>query len=108
MNEFQKWLARIALEAVGGRGFVLGGGHAIQLHGMAARPSDDIDLFKLDRGGPAEVESDVVAAFRKHQLTVNVTRRTPDLVQMMVQHARRRNLQSRPRNLLARSGTSRP
>lgn len=84
MDEFQARLARIALDAVGDRGFVLGGGHAVQLHGMAARLSEDIDLFSADRGRPAEVEADVVAAFGRHQLTVTVTRRTPDLVQMMV------------------------
>lgn len=84
MDAFQARLARIALDAVGDSGFVLGGGHAIQLHGMAARKSEDIDLFSADRGRPAEVEADVVAAFRRHHLTVNVTRRTSDLVQMMV------------------------
>jgi predicted nucleotidyltransferase component of viral defense system len=84
MDAFQERLARIALEAVGDRGFVLGGGHAVQLHGMAARLSEDIDLFSADRGRPAEVEADVAAAFRRHQLTVTVTRRTSDLVQMMV------------------------
>ncbi|QSB16854.1 nucleotidyl transferase AbiEii/AbiGii toxin family protein [Natronosporangium hydrolyticum] len=84
MEAFQEWLARIALDAVGDRGFVLGGGHAVQLHGMASRPSEDIDLFSSDRGRPAEVEADVVAAFRSHQLSVDVTRRTSDLVQMMV------------------------
>jgi len=67
MDAFQERLARIALDAIGDRGFVLGGGHAVQLHGMAARPSEDIDLFSADHGGPAEVEADVVAAFRRHQ-----------------------------------------
>jgi hypothetical protein len=84
MDAFQEQLARIALDAVGDRGFVLGGGHAVQLHGMAARPSEDIDLFGADRGGPAEVQTDVVAAFRRHQFAVTVTRHTPDLVQMLV------------------------
>jgi predicted nucleotidyltransferase component of viral defense system len=84
MDVFQARLAQIALDAIGDRGFVLGGGHAVQLHGVAARQSEDIDLFSADRGRPAEVEADVVAAFRRHQLTVTVTRRTPDLVQMMV------------------------
>lgn len=84
MDAFQESLARIALDAVGDRGFVLGGGHAVQLHDMAARLSEDIDLFSADRGRPAEVEADVAAAFGRHQLTVTVIRRTPDLVQMMV------------------------
>jgi hypothetical protein len=51
---------------------------------MAVRPSEDIDLFSADRGRPAEVVADVVAAIRRHQLTVPPTRRTSDLVQMMV------------------------
>jgi hypothetical protein len=84
MDPFQQELARIALEVVAGRGFVLGGGHAVQLHGMATRPSDDIDLFGLERGTPEQVDADVVAAFRRHRYEVTVTRRTPDLVQMMV------------------------
>ena len=52
MDAFQAQLARIALDAAGNRGFVLGGGHAVQLHDMAARPSEDIDLFSADRGRP--------------------------------------------------------
>jgi hypothetical protein len=34
---------------------------------MAARLSEDIDLFGLHCGRPAKVEIDVVAAFRQHQ-----------------------------------------
>ena len=67
MDAFQAHLARIALETVGNRGFVLGGGHAVQLHGMAERPSEDIDLFSADRGRPAEVEADVVCVGHTHQ-----------------------------------------
>jgi len=93
MDAFQARLARIALDAVGDRGFVLGGGHAVQLHGMAARLSEDIDLFSTDRGRPAEVEAEVVAAFRGHQLTVTghppYSRSRPD----DGQRARRRDLQ---------------
>lgn len=70
MDAFQARLARIALDAVGDRGFVLGGGHAVQLHGMGARLSKDIDLFSADRGRPAEVEADVVTAFGRNRLTV--------------------------------------
>jgi hypothetical protein len=48
MDAFQERLARIALDAVGDRGFVLGGGHAVELHGMSVRSSEDIDLFSAD------------------------------------------------------------
>jgi hypothetical protein len=34
MDELQEHLARIGLRVIAGRGFALGGGHAIELHGM--------------------------------------------------------------------------
>ncbi len=54
MDQLQERLARIGLEVLGGRGFVLGGGHAVELHGMASRLSEDIDLFSPVRGSPGE------------------------------------------------------
>ncbi|GLH95375.1 hypothetical protein Pa4123_06470 [Phytohabitans aurantiacus] len=51
MDPFQAELARIALETVGNRGFVLGGGHAVQLHGMAERLSEDIDAASRGMSG---------------------------------------------------------
>lgn len=84
MDWFQHRLARIALQVVGDRGFVLGGGHAVQLHGMGARPSEDIDLFSARRGSPEEVAGDVIAGYEEHGFRVEVARRTPDLVQMTV------------------------
>jgi len=38
MDPLQERLTRIGLEVIGKRGFVLGGGHAIELHGMGTRP----------------------------------------------------------------------
>lgn len=84
MDGLESRLARIGLKVASAYGFVLGGGHAVQIHGMGARPSEDIDLFSARRGSPAEAEADLVAAYRADGLTVEVTRRTPDLVQMMV------------------------
>ncbi|MFA1549661.1 nucleotidyl transferase AbiEii/AbiGii toxin family protein [Actinomadura chokoriensis] len=84
MDRFQHRLAGIALEVVGDRGFVLGGGHAVQLHGMGTRPSEDIDLFSSQRGSPEQVADDVIAAYTQQGLRVEVARRTPDLVQMTV------------------------
>jgi len=43
MDQLHERLARIGLDVLGGRGFVLGGGHAVELHGMASRPSEDIE-----------------------------------------------------------------
>jgi nucleotidyltransferase AbiEii toxin of type IV toxin-antitoxin system len=84
MDPLQHRLARVALEIAGSRGFVLGGGHAVELHGMGTRPSEDIDLFSDLRGGPGEVADEVIAAFERSNLTVAVLRRTADLVQMTV------------------------
>ncbi|QKW39656.1 nucleotidyl transferase AbiEii/AbiGii toxin family protein [Actinomadura sp. NAK00032] len=84
MDRFQHWLAHIALAVVGDRGFVLGGGHAVQMHGMAARPSEDIDLFSPQRGSPEQVADEIIAGYVREGLCVEVARRTPDLVQMTV------------------------
>ncbi|NNH75907.1 nucleotidyl transferase AbiEii/AbiGii toxin family protein [Nocardia uniformis] len=84
MDPRQHELARIALHVVGNRGFVLGGGHAVALHGMGSRPSEDVDLFSDIRGTPGEVADDVISAFDQAGLSVDVVRRTPDLVQMTV------------------------
>lgn len=65
MDPLQERLTRIGLEVVGGRGFVLGGGHAIGLHGMGTRPSEDIDLFSSVRGTPAAVADDLIGAYRR-------------------------------------------
>ncbi|NVI86122.1 nucleotidyl transferase AbiEii/AbiGii toxin family protein [Actinomadura sp. BRA 177] len=84
MDRFQHRLVGIALEIVGDRGFVLGGGHAVQMHGMGARPSEDIDLFSSRRGSPEQVADEVIAGYARQGLRVEVARRTPDLVQMTV------------------------
>ncbi|GAA4227861.1 hypothetical protein GCM10022254_16590 [Actinomadura meridiana] len=84
MDRFQHQLAGLALEVVGDRGFVLGGGHAVQIHGMGARFSEDIDLFSSRRGTPGQVADDVIAGYLGQGLRVEVVRRTPDLVQMTV------------------------
>lgn len=84
MDPLQQQLARIALDTIGDRGFVLGGGHAVELHGMTNRLSEDIDLFSAQRGGPGEVGSLVVTAFEHHGHSVTVTRQDADLVQMLV------------------------
>lgn len=70
MDPRQHELAHIALQIVGNRGFVLGGGHAVALHGMGSRPSEDVDLFSDTRGTPGEVADDVISAFEHAGLTV--------------------------------------
>ncbi|MFC0861553.1 nucleotidyl transferase AbiEii/AbiGii toxin family protein [Sphaerimonospora cavernae] len=87
MDQLQECLARIGLELAARYGFVLGGGHAVQLHGFGARPSEDIDLFTPWRGTPEQVEQLVVDAYRREGFQVDVRLRTPDLVQMEVSDA---------------------
>jgi hypothetical protein len=84
VDRLQERLARIGLEVLGGRGFVLGGGHAVELHGMASRPSEDIDLFSPVRGSPGEAAADLIAAYRNGGFGVAVLRETADLVQIEV------------------------
>ena len=62
----------------------MGGGQAVQIHGMGARPSEDVDLFCSRRGSPTEVAEDVISGYERHGLQVTVGRRTPDLVQMII------------------------
>jgi Nucleotidyl transferase AbiEii toxin, Type IV TA system len=84
MDPLQERLARIGLQVVGRRGFVLGGGHAIGLHGMGDRPSEDIDLFSAERGSPAAVAGKLLDAEAREGFTVMISLRTADLVQMEV------------------------
>ena len=84
MDPLQERLARIGLQVVGRRGFVLGGGHAIELHGMGDRPSEDIDLFSAERGSPATVADKLLDAYAGEGFTVMISLRTADLVQMEV------------------------
>jgi hypothetical protein len=84
MDALQERLARAGLHVIGRRGFVLGGGHAIELHGMGTRPSEDIDLLTPQRGSPDAVADDLIRAYASDGLTVEVQLRTADLVQMEV------------------------
>jgi Nucleotidyl transferase AbiEii toxin, Type IV TA system len=84
IDPLQERLIRVGLEVVGNRGFVLGGGHAVQVHGMSVRPSEDVDLFSSERGGPGEVVEELIRQYEGKGLQVTVARRTPDLVQMLV------------------------
>lgn len=49
----QREAARVLLDAIGGRGFVLAGSSAIREHGIIQRPTADVDLFTVDIGPDA-------------------------------------------------------
>lgn len=57
-EELQRELTAAALTALDGRAFALAGSGAIREHGMADRPTHDVDLFTNDRD-PAAFESAV-------------------------------------------------
>ncbi len=82
MDPLQERAARIGLDVAASRGFVLGGGHAIEVHGMGTRPSEDIDLFTAERGSPAAAADELIAAYEREGLQVTVTLRADDLVQI--------------------------
>lgn len=61
--EFQREVARVALEAAQGEGFALAGSGAIREHGLIHRPTQDVDLFTVQRGDdPGAFRRGVVAA----------------------------------------------
>lgn len=47
--EFQRTLTRVALEAAASEGFALAGSGAIREHGLISRPTQDVDLFTVER-----------------------------------------------------------
>jgi hypothetical protein len=87
MDPLEEQLTRLGLDVVGGHGFVLGGGHAVELNGMSDRPSEDIDLFSNERGSPGNVADELRDAYTKAGFSVEVRLRSPDLVQMGVSDA---------------------
>jgi hypothetical protein len=78
MDSLQERLTYLGLRAIGAQGFVLGGGHAVEVNGMSTRPSEDIDLFSSDRGSPAAAADDLRDAYAREGFTVDIRLRTPD------------------------------
>jgi hypothetical protein len=48
VDELQERLVRLGLASLGEYGFALAGGYALQVHGLVARVSEDIDLCLAD------------------------------------------------------------
>lgn len=68
-DEFQAEVARVALRAAQRQGFALAGGNALAVHGVIARPTEDIDLF-TDHGDLEAAAGNVVEALVKAGFTV--------------------------------------
>ena len=78
VDPFQAAVARVALTAAEDRGFALAGGNALVAHGLVHRPTQDIDLFSPEPGGPGAVAEQVRRALETARYRVEVTRRPED------------------------------
>lgn len=78
-------LIRIGLATLADRGFVLAGGYALAAHGVGSRPSEDVDLFtdRLDCDFDAAT-TELAAAYRAAGRQVDVVRRAPEFVRLVV------------------------
>lgn len=74
IDPVQARVARLALAAAAGQGFALAGANALVAHGLLTRPTEDVDLFTPQRGGPGRVLEAVVDALVSDGFTVHVTR----------------------------------
>ncbi len=52
IDPFQARVAQLALAVAAGQGFALAGGNALVAHGLLTRPTEDVDLFTPEPGGP--------------------------------------------------------
>ena len=73
LDPFQADVARIALGAAK-HGFALAGGNALVAHGVVERPTEDVDLFSPEPGGPGAVTYSVRDALLDAGYDVEVTR----------------------------------
>lgn len=78
IDPFQAAIARIALAASAQNGFALAGGNALVVHGLVQRPTQDIDLFTAERGGPGVVVARVREALEAAGCSVEIVRRPED------------------------------
>jgi predicted nucleotidyltransferase component of viral defense system len=78
-DRFQLDVARLALAAAHGHGFVLAGGRALIAHGVVSRPTEDIDLFTDQADGVHEATALVVDALRSAGLRVREIAGSADL-----------------------------
>jgi hypothetical protein len=77
VEPFQARVAHLALSAAAAHGFALAGGNALAAHGLLSRPTEDVDLFTPQPGGPGRVLEAVRAALAADGFQVQVVR-SPD------------------------------
>ncbi|MDR2382195.1 MAG: nucleotidyl transferase AbiEii/AbiGii toxin family protein [Bifidobacteriaceae bacterium] len=76
LEGFHLRVSRIVLEAVEPFGFALGGGYALQAHGVVDRPSKDLDTYtaNMDVAVFDAAERTVVTALRREGFNVHVVK----------------------------------
>lgn len=78
LDPFQARVAQVAFGAAAAHGFALAGGNALAAHGLLSRPTEDVDLFTPQPGGPGRVLETVRAALEADGFTVQVIRSPTD------------------------------
>jgi Nucleotidyl transferase AbiEii toxin, Type IV TA system len=79
IDEFHGKVAAVALRAAAGHGFALGGGNALIVHGVIARPTQDVDLFSDQERGVAAAADAVAAALAEAGFTAERQDKTAGL-----------------------------
>lgn len=74
VEPFQARVAQLALRAAAARGFALAGGNALAAHDLLSRPTEDVDLFTTQPGGPGQVLEAVRAALVADGFQVQLVR----------------------------------
>lgn len=77
LEGFHLDIEKIVASTLGGRGFALGGGFALQVHGIADRPSEDLDHYaaSMDSDLFDSAETDLVRALADSGCTATTTKR---------------------------------
>jgi len=78
-DPFQIEVARLALAAAREHGFALAGGHALIVHGIVDRPTEDVDLFTDEADGVQAAAALVVTALERAGLDVEEIAETTEL-----------------------------
>jgi hypothetical protein len=76
---FQSQVAKIALSAAASHGFALGGGHALIVHGIVSRSTEDIDLFTNSDGGVQSATPSVEAGLARAGMGCELVPSTTEL-----------------------------
>ena len=79
LDPFQAEIARIALEVAGAHRFALAGSNALAVHGIIARPTEDVDLFTDSSDGVELVAQRVAVALSRAGFTVSAVTASSDL-----------------------------